>query len=118
MALSSADWRLRSDPVSVSVCVRGRLEAISLAKCYLVTDMGLAKLSAACPRLHSISLESTKNLTEAALFTLAAGCKELRSINLKLRGPADLAVTDAVLEKLGVCCPLLRSINIMSSLVR
>ena len=72
--------------------------AISLAQCHLVTDTGLAKLSAVCPRLRSISLEATSNLTEAALLTLAAGCRELRSINLKNNSKVNNARSCIVLD--------------------
>jgi F-box/leucine-rich repeat protein 2/20 len=73
-----------------------------------VTDAGLEKIAAGCPRLSSLGLAYCSIVTDAGLEKIAAGCSSLSSLNLV----SCRNVTDVGLEKIAAGCPRLASLNL------
>ncbi|XP_022858089.1 F-box/LRR-repeat protein 4-like [Olea europaea var. sylvestris] len=87
------------------------LVSLQLEECHL-DDEALAAIGKYCSRLEDINLRDCVGLTDAGLFQLAVGCGR----TLKSLGVASCeSLTDISLEAVGIHCPSLQSLSLVSS---
>jgi hypothetical protein len=80
-----------------------KLEHVDLRACPSITDDGAASLAKHCSGLYTLDLSYTQ-ITDAGLAILVESCRELKQIGL-----AKLAVSDAGLAKIAARCPKLEN---------
>jgi len=83
------------------------LRHVNFYDCDSITDSGIMKLSASCPRLRSLDIGRCAKLTDASLYGLSR-CTFLRRLNLR----GCERVTDAGIRKLATTCTNLRNLDV------
>ncbi|KAI8903825.1 hypothetical protein EDD86DRAFT_214424 [Gorgonomyces haynaldii] len=85
------------------------LEELNLSDCSFLTDATMAQLGKLCPQLKVLGLSFCCSLTEQFIDPLIEGCPFIELLDTSYCGTA---ITDDVLEKIGVGLPKLETLSV------
>ncbi|KAG1049172.1 hypothetical protein G6F46_009637 [Rhizopus delemar] len=92
-----------------------RLERLTLANCFYLTDVGLCSLidvkTGIGPELISLDLTDVLNVTDKTLLKVAICCPRLQGLNLSMSRP-HFDITDVGVVALAQQCPELKRIKL------
>ncbi|RCH84827.1 SCF ubiquitin ligase complex subunit [Rhizopus azygosporus] len=92
-----------------------RLERLTLANCFHITDVGLCNLidvrTGIGPELVSIDLTDVLNVTDKTILKIAICCPRLQGLNLSMSRP-HFDITDVGIVALAQQCPELKRIKL------
>lgn len=71
-----------TDSAAAAIAEAAGLERLSLARCKIVSDIGIGCIAVGCKKLKSISLKWCVNVTDLGVGLIALKCKELRFLDL------------------------------------
>lgn len=91
-----------------------RLERLTLANCFYLTDVGLCSLidvkTGIGPELISLDLTDVLNVTDKTLLKVAICCPRLQGLNLSMSRP-HFDITDVGVVALAQQCPELKRVS-------
>ena len=70
------------DSAAAAIAEAKNLEKLWLARCKLITDMGLGCIAVGCRKLRLISLKWCLGVGDLGVNLVAVKCKEIRSLDL------------------------------------
>ncbi|KAG9445338.1 hypothetical protein H6P81_016678 [Aristolochia fimbriata] len=71
-----------TDCAAAAISRAKNLEKLSLARCKLITDLGIGCIAVGCPKLKSINLKWCLGLSDLGVGLVAIKCRELRHLDL------------------------------------
>uniref|UniRef100_A0A6V7QRP7 F-box/LRR-repeat protein 15-like leucin rich repeat domain-containing protein n=1 Tax=Ananas comosus var. bracteatus TaxID=296719 RepID=A0A6V7QRP7_ANACO len=71
-----------SDAAAAAIAKARNLERLWLARCKIMTDMGLGCIAVGCPKLRLLCLKWCLGVTDLGVGLVAVKCKKLRSLDL------------------------------------
>ena len=70
------------DAAAAAIAEARNLERLWLARCKLITDIGIGCIAVGCPKLKLISLKWCLGIGDLGVGLVAVKCKEIRSLDL------------------------------------
>uniref|UniRef100_A0A1D1Y7S0 F-box/LRR-repeat protein 3 n=1 Tax=Anthurium amnicola TaxID=1678845 RepID=A0A1D1Y7S0_9ARAE len=71
-----------SDAAAAAIGRARNLQRLSLARCKMVTDMGLGCIAVGCPRLRVLCLKWCLGVTDLGVGLVAVKCKEIQTLDI------------------------------------
>ncbi|RDX89506.1 F-box/LRR-repeat protein 3, partial [Mucuna pruriens] len=98
-----------TDAGAAAVARARNLRKLSLARCKLVTDMGIVHIAVGCRKLRLICLKWCVGIGDSGVDLVAIKCKELRSLDLSYLPVSSLSLSPSLSLSLSLWCSLIES---------
>ncbi|KAJ0103286.1 hypothetical protein Patl1_06565 [Pistacia atlantica] len=106
------------DVAAVAIAEAKNLESLWLARCKLITDMGIARIAIGCRKLRLLCLKWCLRIGDLGVGLVALKCKEIRTLDLSYLPLIMVQELRSKLEQLETLFSRLRSSKILMTFVK